>query len=515
MLKFSEVITDEQAKVLSPEVSDFLKFLCIIFTERIEQCMAKRRNSIISGFDASTASIRESDWTVADVPEDILDRRVEITGPPSRKMVINALNSGAQVYMSDFEDSNAPTWINCINGQVNLKDAVDKKISFKNAKGRSYKLKKKTATLFVRPRGLHLKEKHVTFTNSDTGLTDYVPASLFDFGVYFANNFSKLISNGTRPYFYLPKLEHYREAELWNDIFSRSENYFNIPNGSIRATVLIETLPAAFQMHEILYALRNHSVGLNCGRWDYIFSTIKSVEKNTRLGAYEPFPDRDDIGMSDHFMRSYARLLIQTCHKRGAHAMGGMAAQIPIKDNKSANKAAMIKVRIDKEREVLDGHDGTWVAHPGLVKIARNIFDEHMPQPNQISTSKNMNRVISEQDLMTFPVGVCTRRMLEKNIKIGYKYIKAWLSGSGCVPLNNLMEDAATAEISRIQVWQWLRHNAILDTGEPVSPELVVSILESVAEDDDAKKLFKELCLQADADEFLTTSAYDILVGVR
>jgi malate synthase len=503
VLRFTKEITQEQASVLTFESILFVKSLCEKFTENLGSLLSNRGN-FSPGFLSETEEIRSSSWKVLSAPDDIQDRRVEITGPPDRKMIINALNSGANVYMADFEDSNSPTWENCINGQINLRDAINKEIDFYDEKReKSYALKEDTAVLFVRPRGLHLKESHIEYENQG------IPAAFFDFGVYIANNILTLVEQGRNPYFYLPKLEHYKEARLWNDIFSFTEEYFGVEHGTIKATVLIETLPAAFQMDEILYELKDHSAGLNCGRWDYIFSFIKTFKEQPDFVV----PDRDSVGMNQHFMRSYSQLLIQTCHKRGAHAMGGMAAQIPIKNNPVANATAIRKVEQDKLREVLDGHDGTWVAHPGLVSIAKNIFDEHMPNPNQINNPGKLNREIKSSDLTTVPVGACTETMLRKNIKIGYEYLRAWVDGSGCVPLNNLMEDAATAEISRAQTWQWIRHNVTLDNGNTVTKEYVGNILsqELTGESGLAFELFKTLCLQDSMDEFLTLKAYDVL----
>ena len=424
-IRFEVSLTDKHASVLSIGVLTFLEELHEKFNDEINHLLEQRGN-FTPGFLEETEEIRNSEWAIAPVPNEIQDRRVEITGPPEQKMIINALNSGANVYMADFEDSNSPTWSNCVDGQFYLSAAINKEIDFYDEdRGKSYKLNEDRAVLFVRPRGLHLKEKHLTINNKS------MPASLFDYGVYIANNINTLIDSGTCPYFYLPKLEHYLEARLWNKIFSFTEEYFGVKQGTIKATVLIETLPAAFQMDEILFELKNHSAGLNCGRWDYIFSFIKTFRDNPDY----IIPDRDSVGMTQHFMRSYSQLLIQTCHKRGAHAMGGMAAQIPIKDDAIKNAVAMRKVEQDKLREVLDGHDGTWVAHPGLVGLAREVFDNHMPWKNQIKQSSLYNRKITMNDLTTVPIGVCTEEMLRKNIRIGYEYVKAWVAGNGCVPI--------------------------------------------------------------------------------
>lgn len=503
-LKFTVDLTEEQASVLSLDVITFLDALCEEFSLTIAHLLDER-GGFTPGFLEETKWIRESQWKIADFSKDLEDRRVEITGPPDRKMIINALNSGANVYMADFEDSNSPTWSNCVNGQINLRDAIHNEIDFHDEKrDKMYSLGPELAVLFVRPRGLHLSEGHVIHDLWDAP----IPAALFDFGVYIANNITTLVETGRSPYFYLPKLEHHNEAALWNKIFSFSEEYFGVKNGVIKATVLIETLPAAFQMDEILYELREHSAGLNCGRWDYIFSFIKTFRNDPKYIV----PDRDEVGMTQHFMQSYSRLLIQTCHRRGAHAMGGMAAQIPIKNDPIANSTAIRKVEQDKIREVMDGHDGTWVAHPGLVAIAKKVFDEYLITPNQINRPLS-NIEISTEDLVEVPVGSFTEKMLRKNIKIGYEYMKAWVAGSGCVPLNNLMEDAATAEISRAQTWQWLRHNVMLDNEAVVTQEYLDTLFqeELVGECGVAYDLWHILCFQNNMDEFLTLQAYNSL----
>ncbi|RYZ60780.1 MAG: malate synthase A, partial [Proteobacteria bacterium] len=386
--------------------------------------------------------IREGDWTCEKAPTDLEDRRVEITGPVDRKMVINALNSGANVFMADFEDSTCPTWDNVVAGQVNLFDAVRRTITLEQ-NGKRYELASQTAVLFVRPRGLHLQEAHVLVDGEP------VPGSLFDFGLFVFHNAKELIARGSGPYFYLPKLESHLEAQLWNDVLGAAEQSLGLAEGTCRATVLIETLPAAFQMHEILHALRTHSVGLNCGRWDYIFSTIK----RRRRDASAVMPDRAQITMDKGFLRAYSELLIQTCHRRGVHAMGGMAAQIPIKNDPAANDAALARVRADKLREVRAGHDGTWVAHPALVAIAREIFDAEMPGKNQLDKART-DVSVGPAELLAVPEGTRTSQGLRHDVKVSVQYIEAWLRGIGCVPLYNLMEDAATAEISRAQVWQ-------------------------------------------------------------
>ena len=462
------------ASILSPEAVEFVTELVREFRPRVNDQLAARaarRKAWASGtrlgFLLETKHVRDGDWRAAPLPHDLEDRRVEITGPVDRKMVINALNSGANCYMADFEDSNSPTWSNCVEGQANLRDAVFGTISFEDrGRNKSYRLNDDPAVLFVRPRGWHLQEKHFVVDDRPC------PASLCDFGLFFFHNARKLVESGSGPYFYLPKLESHLEARLWNEVFVRAQERLGLPRGTIKATVLIETLPAAFEMDEILFELREHSAGLNCGRWDYIFSYIK-------VHSHDPTricPDRGEVGMSQHFMKSYASLVVQTCHRRGVHAMGGMAAQIPIKHDPEANEAALAKVREDKLREVQAGHDGTWVAHPGLVSIARDVFDAHMPKKNQIDRTRDDIR-ITERDLLEPPEGHRTESALRHNLRVGVQYIEAWLRGNGCVPLYSLMEDAATAEISRMQVWQWVTHRATLDDGSVVSRDFVRALL--------------------------------------
>jgi malate synthase len=465
-------------------------------------------------FIPETRLIRESAaWQVAPVPNDLLDRRVEITGPTDRKMVINALNSGANVFMADFEDATTPTWDNLIEGQQNLYDAVRRTISYDDPRtGRHYELNAEPAVLFVRPRGWHLPEAHV--------LVDGQPMSgaLFDFALYFFHNAHALEVRGTGPYFYLPKLESHLEARLWNDIFVYAQERLGLRLGTIRATVLIETIMAAFEMDEILYELRDHSAGLNCGRWDYIFSFIKKFAKPLSERTETMLPDRTRITMTTHFLRSYSLLLIKTCHRRGIHAMGGMAAQIPIANDPEANAAALAKVRTDKEREASDGHDGTWVAHPALVPVAKEVFDLLMPEPNQIARRRD-DVEVAAADLLVLPQGTITEAGLRQNINVGIGYIEAWLRGAGCVPLYHLMEDAATAEISRAQIWQW-KHGARLDDGRTVDLALCRTILaEELAKlrgashggdrYEDATALFEELMAAPVFPEFLTLPAYE------
>src|ERR1700678_1002057 len=456
----------KQTDILTPESQAFLSKLAAEFEPRRQELLAQRRtvqeeidHGKLPDFLSETAEIRERDWKVAPIPKDLLDRRVEITGPVDRKMIIKALNSGASVFMADFEDSNSPTWSNNIEGQQNLRDAIRGTIAYVSPEGKQYQLASNLATLMVRPRGWHLEEKHF--------LVDEKPisASLFDFGLFFFHNAATLLSKGTGPYFYLPKLENHLEARLWNDVFCFSQDELGIPRGSIRATVLIETILAAFEMDEILYELRDHSSGLNCGRWDYIFSCIKKLHKRRDY----MFPDRTQVTMTAPFMRAYCLYVIKVCHRRGAHAMGGMAAQIPIKNNPAANDEALAKVLADKEREATDGHDGTWVAHPGLVPVALKAFDKHMPGPNQIDRQRDDVNVTAA-DLLAAPAGTITDAGIRTNLSVGIQYLEAWFGGSGCVPLYNLMEDAATAEISRAQLWQWLHCGGTLATGFPVTP---------------------------------------------
>lgn len=516
---------DGFAEILSPMALGFLSELIAEFSPRVDEVLAQRLAAqlrVDSGgrptFLEETRALREAEWSVAPLPSDLLDRRVEITGPVDRKMVINALNSGADVFMADLEDSNAPSWSNIIQGQINLRDAVRGDIRhLQPSSGKLYELKESTATLMVRPRGWHLREAHIELDGCP------VPASLVDFGLYFVHNAMALLDQGTGPYFYLPKLESHLEARLWNDVFCFAQDALGIPRGSIKATVLIETLPAAFQMDEILYELREHSAGLNCGRWDYIFSYIKTF----RGDAGRVLPDRSQITMTQPFLRAYTRLCIKTCHRRGVHAMGGMAAQIPIKGDDEANEAALSRVYADKVREVKDGHDGTWVAHPGLIPVARKAFDAHMPGPNQLTRQLD-ELTVCEADLLEMPRGTVTEAGLRQNLNVGILYLEAWLGGLGCVPLYHLMEDAATAEISRSQVWQWLRYGARLDDGRVVDNALFSTLLSDevrrirveLGEDrfdgghfDQAVELFRRLSLQDHLSDFLTLPAYQLLVA--
>ncbi|MSV29600.1 MAG: malate synthase A [Bryobacterales bacterium] len=514
--------TGVYAEILTPEAVGFVASLARQFESRRQALLAARvvrqqqiREGALPGFLDETATVRAAEWKVAPIPGDLQDRRVEITGPVDRKMVINALNSGANVFMADFEDANSPTWRNNIEGQANVRDAANGSITYTSPEGKQYALKQNVATLLVRPRGWHLTEKHIRVDGQP------ISASLFDFGLFFFHNAKTLLARGSGPYFYLPKMESYLEARLWNDVFLASQDALGVPRGSVRATVLIETILASFQMDEILYELREHSAGLNCGRWDYIFSFIKKF----RDRADFVLPNRAQVTMDRHFLNSYVQLLIQTCHRRGIHAMGGMAAQIPIKGDPEANEKALDKVRQDKLREVKAGHDGTWVAHPGLIPIAKAVFDEFMSGPNQIDLAKPPVN-ISGADLIAVPEGDITEDGLRLNVDVGIQYLEAWLGGNGCVPIYNLMEDAATAEISRVQVWQWIRHQAKMKDGRVVTADLVERIVPEVlaklrvqlgdARYDEghfplAAKLFGQMMTGEGFSDFLTTVAYEFI----
>lgn len=486
---------------------------------------AERRRRIARGeerldFLSETAAVRERDWSVAPAPHDLVHRAVEITGPTDRKMMINALNSGADVFMADLEDSSAPTWVNMLVAQQNLRDAVRRTIEWRDwASGKEYRLNERTAVLIVRPRGLHLVERHLLVDGKA------IAASLCDAGLFLHHNAKALLERGSGPYLYLPKLESHREARLWNDILAHAEEALGLPRGCVRVTVLIETLPAAFEMDEILWELRDRIVGLNCGRWDYIFSFIKYRSADPRA----VLPDRSQVTMEQPCMRAYTQLAVKTCHRRGAHAIGGMAAQIPIKNDPTANERALAKVRADKLREVNDGHDGTWVAHPALVPVAREIFAAHMSGANQLDRLRqDVNP--SAADLLEVPVGTRTEEGLRHNVRVGIQYIEAWLRGLGCVPLYHLMEDAATAEISRAQVWQWIHHRTRLDdTGEEVSPSLLGRIVDEemvriqgeIGDEQmqggrfaEARSLFMKLATDETITDFLTTAAYSALDDV-
>jgi malate synthase len=523
-IEITAQVTPEFAQILTPDAVAFVARLQRAFGARRTDLLARRVARQVQfdagelpGFLAETKEIRDDDWTCDPVPAGIEDRRVEITGPVDRKMIINALNCGANVYMADFEDANTPLWTNNVQGQLNLRDAIRRRIDYVSPEGKAYRLNERTATLFVRPRGWHLPEKHV--------IVDGEPMSgaIFDFALYFFHNAKELIARGSGPYFYLPKLESHLEARLWNDIFVMAQDDLLIARGTIKATVLIETILGAFEMDEILYELRHHSAGLNAGRWDYIFSCIKKLRSNRDFCL----ADRALVTMTTHFMKSYAELLVKTCHRRNAHAMGGMAAQIPVKNDEAANAEAFAKVRADKEREARQGHDGTWVAHPALVPVAKDAFDRLMPARNQIATAKRGDVHVSAADLLRFePERPITEKGLRLNINVAIQYIGAWLAGEGAVPIFNLMEDAATAEISRSQVWQWIRSpKGTLDDGRKVTKELVAACLpEETAKIrellgtayadgryDEAARIFADLVNSDTFVEFLTLPAYERL----
>jgi malate synthase len=516
-------ITSEFAQVLTPEAVAFVAKLCRRFEPRRQELLAARvarQSAFDTGkmpdFLPETASIRSSEWTVAPQPADMLDRRVEITGPTDRKMVINALNCGASVFMADFEDADTPTWHNMIDGQINLRDAVRRSITL-DQEGKKYKLNEKTAVLMARPRGWHLNEKHVLIDGKP------ISGSIFDFGLYFFHNAKELLKRGTGPYFYLPKLESHLEARLWNDVFVMAQYELEVPQGSIRGTVLIETVLAAFEMDEILWELRDHSAGLNIGRWDYMFSCIKKFRSHKDFCL----ADRVHVRMTARFMRAYALLLVRTCHHRHAPAMGGMAAQIPIKNDPAANEVAMAKVREDKLREVTDGCDGTWVAHPGLVPIAKAVFDQYMPGANQYDRQRPEVNITAKELLDFEPETPITEAGLRYNISVGIQYLGSWLAGNGCVPVFNLMEDAATAEISRSQIWQWIRSpKGVLDDGRKVTKELFRSLLAeelpkvktylgqtawNAGKYEQAAELFAKITTDDKYVEFLTLPAYELI----
>jgi malate synthase len=514
---------------ITPAFREILTDEAVAFVAKLQRTFGQRRLDLLAArvtrqkeFDAGklpdflpeTKAIREGDWKIAPQPKDLLDRRVEITGPTDRKMVINALNCGALTFMADFEDANCPTWHNMIDGQINLRDAVHRTITLEQ-NGKQYKLNEKTAVLLPRPRGWHLDEKHVLVDGKR------MSGSLFDFGLFFFHNAKELLARGSGPYFYLPKMESHLEARLWNDVFKLAQDELKVPQGSIKGTVLIETVLAAFEMHEILWELKDHSAGLNIGRWDYLFSCIKKFRSNANFVLAE----RGQVTMLAPFMRAYALTLVKTCHFRGAPAMGGMAAQIPIKNDPAANEAAMVKVRADKLREVTDGCDGTWVAHPALVPIAKEIFDQHMPTPNQY-TKQRPDVNYTAKDLLDFqPEGPITEAGLRNNISVGIQYLGAWLAGNGCVPVFNLMEDAATAEISRSQIWQWIRSDkAKLDDGRKITVELFRALLAEelpkvrtylgeegwkTGKYEDGAKLFDQITTGEYVD-FLTLPAYEL-----
>lgn len=519
-LELMQPLAGGDETILTPDALDFLAELAHRFTPELEELLSARKQrqagydqGAVPGFEPATADIREGDWQVAPIPAEVENRRTEITGPVTRKMVINALNSGAQVYMADFEDSTAPTWSNVIDGQVNLRDAIRRQIDFSTPEGKSYSLKENTAVLMVRPRGLHLPERHLRLAGQP------VHGALVDFGLFLFHNHAELNKRGSRPYFYIPKLQHYTEAAWWEKVMAWSEQRLGLEHGRVRVTLLIETLPVVFQMHEILHVLKDRILGLNCGRWDYIFSYIKTFRNHPD----RVLPDRDQVGMTVPFLASYSKLLIQTCHAHGAFAMGGMAAQIPIRGDEEANVTAMEKVRVDKEREATNGHDGTWVAHPGLEPLSRAEFDKVLTGPNQIDR-KLVDFHVNEEDLIAPSEGSITEAGVRKNIRVATQYLSAWLSGNGCVPIDNLMEDAATAEIGRTQLWQWLKQGALMDDGRPVTQEWLDGVFGEVKERllsfapvgakqaiTDAMTLLQQMTNKTELDEFLTLPAYEQL----
>ena len=514
-------LTPAYRKVLTPEALKFVARLVRKHGPRREQLLAlreERQAKIDAGklpnFLPETKHVRSGKWTIKGIPADLQDRRVEITGPVDRKMIINALNSGAKCFMADFEDSAAPTWELMIQGHINLRDAIRRSISFTSPEGKEYKLNEQVATLIVRPRGWHLLEKHILIDGKP------IPGGILDFALFFFHNAKELIKRGSGPYFYLPKMQSHLEARLWNSIFVDAQKELGLPKGTIKATVLVETIWGTFEMDEILYELRDHIVALNCGRWDYIFSCIKTLKDRSDWIV----PDRLQVTMDKHFLDSYSKLLCETTHKRGAQAMGGMAAFIPVKNNEELNQQIFAKVRADKLREVKNGHDGTWVAHPGLVQIAMDVFNQNMPEPNQVA--KKFKYGIKAADLLKCPEGQITEAGLRNNINVGIGYVEAWLNGNGCVPLHNLMEDAATAEISRTQVWQWLKHGATMADGRKVSRELVLQVLDQELAayrkelgDErfykgrfaEAAGIFARMSTASDCVEFLTLPAYEYL----
>ncbi|PWJ40081.1 malate synthase A [Sediminitomix flava] len=510
-------------EILTPAALDFLAELHLRFNNRrlsLLEARVKRQKRIDAGempdFLPETEHIREGDWTVAPVPANIQDRRVEITGPVDRKMIINALNSGANVFMADFEDACSPKWENIMDGQINLRDAVNETISYTNPKnGKQYQLNDERAVLFVRPRGWHLEEKNLIIDGKP------ISGAIMDFGLYFFHNAKTLLEKNSAPYFYLPKMESHMEARLWNHIFVFAQHRLGIPQGSIKGTVLIETILAAFEMDEILYELKDHSAGLNCGRWDYIFSYIKKFRNHSDF----ILPDRSQVTMTVPFMKAYYELLIKTCHKRKAFAMGGMAAQIPVKGDEEAHLAAIQKVAKDKEREAQAGHDGTWVAHPGLVSTAKGVFDQYMPTPNQLQVLRN--DVKEDPHALIEPAkGEVTLHGFKNNMDVAIQYIESWLRGHGAVPIYNLMEDAATAEISRAQLWQWIKNEVKLSNGqtatfalyEELLPEVIAHIQDLVGLEkyntgmyEKATELLTELVKEQVFNEFLTLKAYSFI----
>ena len=524
MLDVTGTLSPEHQAIFPVEAQTFLSLLCAKFAGRVDELLAAREEKqarIDAGelpdFLEDTQDIREGSWKIQGIPKDLQDRRVEITGPTDRKMVINALNANVKVFMADFEDSLAPAWDKVLDGQINLRDAVNGDISYDNpVNGKHYQLEEDPAVLICRVRGLHLKEKHVTFNGQ------VIPGALFDFALYFYNNYSNLLRKGSGPYFYIPKLQSHTEAKWWSEVFHFTEDYFGLDTGTIKATVLIETLPAVFEMDEILFSLKEHIVGLNCGRWDYIFSYIKTLRKHPD----RVLPDRQVVTMDKPFLNAYSRLLVRTCHKRGAFAMGGMAAFIPAKDPQT-NQQVLDKVYNDKSLEANNGHDGTWVAHPGLADTALAVFDQALgPHSNQVHVSRNQDAPVTAEDLLAPCDGDITEQGMRHNIRVALQYIEAWISGNGCVPIYGMMEDAATAEISRASIWQWIQHGKALDNGQTVTNELFKQYLseeievvkQEVGEEryqtgrfEEAADLMTDLTTSDQLTNFLTIPGYDYL----
>ena len=524
MLEVTGRLSPEHQAIFPLEAQTFLSLLCEKFAPQIDELLITRevkQAQIDAGqlpdFLKDTQDIREGSWKIQGIPSDLQDRRVEITGPTDRKMVINALNANVKVFMADFEDSMSPAWNKVLDGQVNLRDAVNGTIDYTNpSNGKQYQLAEDPAVLICRVRGLHLKEKHVTFNGQ------IIPGALFDFALYFYNNYVALLKKGSGPYFYIPKLQSHQEAKWWSDVFHFTEDYFGLDTGTIKATVLIETLPAVFEMDEILFSLKEHIVGLNCGRWDYIFSYIKTLRKYSD----RVLPDRQVVTMDKPFLNAYSRLLVSTCHKRGAFAMGGMAAFIPAKDPQT-NQQVLDKVHNDKSLEANNGHDGTWVAHPGLADTALSVFNEKLGErTNQLDVSRNQDAPISAEELLAPCDGEITEQGMRHNIRVALQYIEAWISGNGCVPIYGLMEDAATAEISRASIWQWIQHQKTLDNGSVVTKSLFeqylseefIEVKEEVGEErflsgrfEEAAKLMAELTTSDELTNFLTEPGYDFL----
>ncbi|MDA0149089.1 malate synthase A [Vibrio sp. LaRot3] len=524
LLKTVGSVSPQHQEIFPTEAQTFLSLLCRKFAPQVEQLLQARETKqakIDAGelpdFLPETQDIREGSWKILGIPQDLQDRRVEITGPTDRKMVINALNANVKVFMADFEDSMSPAWEKVLDGQVNLRDAVNNTISFTNpSNGKQYQLSEDPAVLICRVRGLHLKEKHVTFDG------EVIPGALFDFALYFYNNYQALLKKGSGPYFYLPKLQSHHEAKWWSEVFHFTEEYFALDTGTIKATVLIETLPAVFEMDEILFSLKEHIVGLNCGRWDYIFSYIKTLKRHPD----RVLPDRQVVTMDKPFLNAYSRLLVRTCHKRGAFAMGGMAAFIPAKDA-TENQKVLDKIQTDKSLEANNGHDGTWVAHPGLADTAMQVFSNVLGErTNQLNVSRDQDAPITAQDLLQPCSGERTEQGMRHNIRVALQYIEAWISGNGCVPIYGLMEDAATAEISRASIWQWIQHGKDLDNGQVVTKALFEQYLteeievvkQEIGEQRyqsgrfaEAADLMAKLTTSDELTNFLTIPGYDYL----